>query len=60
MNRPFGREVLECAMGQSGSDPLALFDDHGASESGRGMPQSKPLARGSLPMRDLEIVEALP
>jgi hypothetical protein len=41
MNRPFCREVLECA------SPLALFDDLGASESGRGLPQSKTLTRGS-------------
>jgi hypothetical protein len=43
MNRPFRREVLECA------SPLALFDNPGPSESGRGLPQYKTLARGSWP-----------
>ena len=41
LNRPAGREVLECA------SPLALFDGPGVSESGRGLPHSKTLARGS-------------
>jgi hypothetical protein len=41
MNRPKLREVLECA------SPLALFDRLGVPESGRGLPQSKTLARGS-------------
>ena len=41
MNRPFCRKVLDCA------SPLALFDDPRASESGRGLPQSKTLTRGS-------------
>jgi hypothetical protein len=43
LNRPDCRKVLECA------SPLALFDGHSASESGRGLPQSKTLARGSWP-----------
>jgi hypothetical protein len=43
MNRPFCREVLECA------SALALCDGHGASESGEAPPQSKTLARGSWP-----------
>ena len=38
------REVLDCA------SPLALFGGPGTSESGRGLPHSKTLARGSWPM----------
>jgi hypothetical protein len=34
---------LDCA------SPLALFGSHVAFKSGRGLPQSKTLARGSLP-----------
>jgi len=44
MKRPFCRKFLDCA------SPLALFDDLRASESGRGQPQSKTLARGSWPL----------
>ncbi len=36
---PGVRQVLECA------SPLALWDDSGRTESGRGLPQSKTLAR---------------
>jgi hypothetical protein len=43
MNRPFCREVLDCA------SPLALFHGVSLSESGRGLPQSKTLARNSCP-----------
>jgi len=39
MNRRFCREVLDCA------SALALFDGQSASEGGRGLPQSKTLAR---------------
>ena len=56
MNQPAQREVLECA------SPLALSDLVRARKSGRGLPQSKTLARqrpprrGSLPqcMRESE------
>jgi len=37
MNRHFCREVLDCA------SPRVVFDGPGASESGRGLPQSKTL-----------------
>src|SRR5262245_51212774 len=43
MKRPFCRQVLDCA------SPLALFDGHRVSESGRGLPHSRTLARGSWP-----------
>ena len=43
INNPWGRQVLDCG------SPLALFDGLGASESGRGLPQSKTLKRGSWP-----------
>jgi len=39
MNRPKGRQVLDCA------SPLALFDLVWARKSGRGLPQSKTLSR---------------
>jgi hypothetical protein len=38
------RAVLDCA------SPLARFDIHRASESGRGLPHSRTLARGSWSM----------
>ena len=39
MNRPKGRQVLDCA------SPLALFDLVWGRKSGRGLPQSKTLSR---------------
>ncbi len=41
VSQPCIREVLDCA------SPLALFDGPNSSESGRGLPQSTTLARGS-------------
>ena len=45
MNQPAQREVLECA------SPLALSDLVRARKSGRGLPQSKTLARQRPPRR---------
>ena len=53
MNGRCCREVLDCA------SALALFEGDDASKSGRGLPQSRTLARWfTLPMRDSRIVEA--
>src|SRR6266545_5079841 len=44
MNRPKGRQVLDCA------SPLALFDLVRGRKSGSGLPQSKTLSRRRTPL----------
>src|SRR6266545_5297837 len=45
MNRPKGRQVLDCA------SPLALFDPVWKRKSGRGLPQTKTLSRRRTQLR---------
>jgi hypothetical protein len=53
MHRPCCREVLDYA------SPLALFDGLDAFESGRGLPQSKTLARFRDPGREIRVQRIL-